>query len=83
MSGLVASGYAGGNPSERTFMPSLIDRVTTFGRSPKGQGLIRQAMNRFSGGGGDTRKGRRAGTRRGPGARRRGGGTRRRAMRKR
>jgi hypothetical protein len=63
-------------------MPSLIDRVTTFGRSPKSQGVIRQAMNRFSGGG-DTKKGRRAGTRRGPGARRGAGGTRTRAMRKR
>ena len=63
-------------------MPSLIDRVTTFGRSPKRQSLIRQAMNRFSGGGADTKKGRRAGTRRGAGARR-AAGTRRRAMRKR
>ena len=42
-------------------MPSLIDRVTTFGRSPKGQSLIRQAVDRFTGGN-DTRKGsRRAG----------------------
>jgi hypothetical protein len=39
-------------------MPSLIDRVTSFGRSPKGQGLIRQAVGRFTGGN-DTRKGRR------------------------
>ena len=37
-------------------MPSLIDRVTSFGRSPKGQGLIRQTMSRFTGGK-DTRKG--------------------------
>ena len=67
-------------------MPSLINRVTSFGRSPKGQSLIRQAMSRFSGGG-DTKKGRRPGTRRGAGARR-GAGTRSRtratrAMRKR
>jgi hypothetical protein len=53
-------------------MPSLINRVTSFGRSPKGQSLIRQAVSRFSGGN-DARKGRR-----------RGGGTRRtRATRKR
>jgi hypothetical protein len=39
-------------------MPSLIDRVTTFGRSPKGQSLIRQAMSRFTGEK-DTKKGRR------------------------
>jgi|GEM_PF-5661879 len=39
-------------------MPSLIDRVTSFGRSPKNQSLIRQAMSRFTGGD-DTRKGRR------------------------
>ena len=69
-------------------MPSLMNRVTGFGRSPKGQSLIRQAMSRLSGGGGDTKKGRRAGTRRGAGARRgaasrRGAGTRTRTMRKR
>jgi hypothetical protein len=62
-------------------MPSLIDRVANFGRSPKGQSLVRQAMSRFSGG--DTRKGgRRATTRRG-GARRSAGGVRARTMRKR
>jgi hypothetical protein len=41
-------------------MPSLIDRVTSFGRSPKGQSMFRQAMNRVTGGN-DTRKGRRGG----------------------
>jgi hypothetical protein len=41
-------------------MPSLIDRVTTFGRSSKGQSLIRQAMGRLTGGN-DTKKGRRRG----------------------
>jgi hypothetical protein len=39
-------------------MPSLIDRVTSFGRSQKSQSMIRQAMSRFTGGN-DTRKGRR------------------------
>lgn len=43
-------------------MASLINRVTSFGRSPKGQSLIRQAMSRFSGG--DTKKGRRGAGRR-------------------
>jgi hypothetical protein len=38
-------------------MPSLINRVTSFGRSRKGQSLIRQAVGRFTGGN-DTRKGR-------------------------
>ena len=38
-------------------MPSLIDRVTSFGRTPKGQSLFRQAVGRLTGGG-DTRKGR-------------------------
>ena len=41
-------------------MPSLINRVTSFGRSPKGQSMIRQAMSRLTGGN-DTRKGRRGG----------------------
>lgn len=65
-------------------MPSLFNRVTSFGRTPKGQSLIRQAMSRLSGDGGDNKKGRRPGTRRGAGARR-GAGTRSRtrAMRKR
>jgi hypothetical protein len=53
-------------------MPSLIDRVTSFGRSRKGQSLIRQTMSRFTGGN-DTRKGRRGG-----GGNRRRRGTRRR-----
>jgi len=39
-------------------MASLLNRVTSFGRSSKGQGLIRQAMSRF--GGGDARTGRRS-----------------------
>jgi hypothetical protein len=53
-------------------MPSLINRVTSFGRSPKGQSMIRQAMSRFTGGN-DTRKGRRGtgSTRRKRSARRR------------
>jgi hypothetical protein len=41
-------------------MPSLIDRVTTFGRSQKNQSRIRQAMSRLTGGN-DTGKGRRRG----------------------
>jgi hypothetical protein len=41
-------------------MPSLINRVTSFGRSQKGQSLIQKAMSRVSGGG-DTRKTRRRG----------------------
>ena len=53
-------------------MPSLIDRVTSFGRSPKAQSRIREAMSRFTGGN-DTRKGRR-----GRAANRRTRGTRRR-----
>ena len=57
-------------------MPSLMNRVTSFGRTPKGQSHIRQAMSRLSGGGDtNTKQGRRSGTRRGAGARR-GGGTR-------
>ena len=48
-------------------MASLIDRVTSFGRSQKGQGLIKQAVGRFTGGK-DTRK---AGGRRRAGANRR------------
>jgi len=53
-------------------MPSLIDRVTSFGRSPKGQSMFRQAMNRLTGDN-DTRKGRRGtgSTRRKRNARRR------------
>jgi hypothetical protein len=38
-------------------MPSLIDRVTRFGRSPKGQSLVQKAVSRFTGGN-DSRKGR-------------------------
>jgi hypothetical protein len=53
-------------------MPSLIDRVTSFGRNPKNQSRIREAMSRLTGGD-DTRKGRRGG-----GANRRRRGTRRR-----
>jgi hypothetical protein len=41
-------------------MPSLIDRVTGFGRSQKGQSMIQKAMSRVTGGN-DTRKGRRRG----------------------
>ena len=52
-------------------MPSLINRVTSFGRSPKGQSLIQKAVSRFTGGN-DTRKGRgRVRTNRGAGANRR------------
>ena len=58
-------------------MPSLIDRVTSFGRNPKNHSRIREAMSRFKGGN-DTRKGRRGG-----GANRRTGGTRRRGTRRR
>jgi hypothetical protein len=53
-------------------MPSLIDRVTSFGRNPKNQSRIREAMSRLTGGD-DTRKARRGG-----GANRRRRGTRRR-----
>jgi hypothetical protein len=31
-------------------MPSLIDRVTRFGRSPQGKSLIQKATERLSGG---------------------------------
>jgi hypothetical protein len=67
-----SSGYWRANPIERIVMPSLINRVTSFGRSPKGQSMIRQAMSRFTGGN-DTRKGRRGtgSTRRKRSARRR------------
>jgi hypothetical protein len=65
-------GYPRANPIEGFAMPSLIDRVTSFGRSPKGQSMFRQAMNRLTGDN-DTRKGRRGG-----GANRRKQGTRRR-----
>ena len=41
-------------------MPSLLNRVTAFGRSPKGQSMIRQAMSRF-GGSGNAKKSRRGG----------------------
>ncbi len=41
-------------------MPSLIDRVTSFGRSQKSQSLIQKAMSRVTGGN-DTRKARRRG----------------------
>jgi hypothetical protein len=59
-------------------MPSLINRVTSFGRSPKGQSLIRKAVGRFTGGN-DTRKGRgRARTNRRAGASRRTRGARKR-----
>ena len=61
-------------------MPSLLNRVTAFGRSPKGQSMIRQAMSRF-GGSGDAKKGRRGGTRRTAGRTRSAG--RARTMRKR
>ena len=65
-------------------MPSLIDRVTRFGRSPKGQSLIRDAMNRVTGGG-DTRKSSRSTSRRGAAGRktRTAGGRSRRTARKR
>jgi hypothetical protein len=53
-------------------MPSLIDRVTGFGRNPKNQSRIREAMSRLTGGN-DTRRGRRGG-----GANRRRRGTQRR-----
>jgi hypothetical protein len=62
-------------------MPSLLNRVTAFGRSPKGQSMIRQAMSRF-GGNGNAKKGRRSGTRRTAGGRTRSAG-RARTMRKR
>jgi hypothetical protein len=42
-------------------MPSLIDRVTRFGRSQKGQSMIRQAVGRFSGGSSNRKGGRRRG----------------------
>ena len=61
-------------------MPSLLNRVTAFGRSPKGQSMIRQAMSRF-GGTGNAKKGR-GGTRRTAGGRTRSAG-RARTMRKR
>ena len=61
-------------------MPSLLNRVTAFGRSPKGQSMIRQAMSRF-GGGGDAKRGPRGGTRRSGGRTRSAG--RARTMRKR
>jgi hypothetical protein len=61
-------------------MPSLIDRVTRFGRSQKGQSLIRQAMSRVTGGS-DTRKGRRRSN--GKGGRRSNAGRRTRAARRR
>ncbi len=32
-------------------MPSLINRVTSFGRSPQGRSALQKAMNRFTGGG--------------------------------
>jgi hypothetical protein len=54
-------------------MPSLINRVTSFGQSKKGQGLIQQAVGRFTGGK-DSRKG---------GRRRAGGNRRSRVARKR
>ncbi|MBN1530086.1 MAG: hypothetical protein JW895_13570 [Thermoleophilaceae bacterium] len=47
-------------------MPSLIDRVTRFARSPQGKSLIQKATDRISGGtqakgkgGRQTRRGRR------------------------
>jgi len=49
-------------------MPSLFDRVTRFSRSPKGQSMIREAMNRVTGGG-ETRKGSRSTSRRSAGGR--------------
>jgi hypothetical protein len=48
-------------------MPSLINRVTSFGQSKKGQSLIQQAVGRFTGGKGS----RKAGGRRRAGANRR------------
>jgi hypothetical protein len=38
-------------------MPSLIDRVTSFGRSPQGRSLIQKATDRFSGGSNQKRRG--------------------------
>jgi hypothetical protein len=68
----VSPGIRARTRSKGFAMPSLIDRVTSFGRSPKGQTMFRQAMNRLTGDN-DTRKGRRGG-----GANRRRRGTRRR-----